>query len=130
MFGPTLAMLNQIISVSRCETESCATKSILFLTFVFILEPHFCPHPGETSTRLPPRSSFPTLFWIDFLLMTRSSSLNNNKKIPCATKLLNTKILPHKPKKFCMYLQEEPSTPPSDETSGDTAEATNPDEFT
>ena len=30
----------------------------------------------------------------------------------------------------CMYLQEEPSTPPSGEPSGDTNETTNPDEFT
>ena len=41
-----------------------------------------------------------------------------------ATKLLNTKIL------ACMYLQEEPSTPPSDGPSGDMNETPNPDEFT
>ena len=29
-----------------------------------------------------------------------------------------------------MYLQEEPSTPPSETPSGDTDEATNPDEVT
>ena len=41
-----------------------------------------------------------------------------------ATKPPNTKTL------ACMYLQEEPSTPPSDQPPGDTDEATNPDEFT
>ena len=66
-FGdPTLAKINQVISVSMCETVLCATKS--------------------------------------------------------ATKPLNTKTWD------CMYLQEEPSTPPSDEPSGDTNETTNPDE--
>ena len=49
---------------------------------------------------------------------------------PFATKPLTTKSLAHKPKQVCMYLQEEPSAPPSDEPSGDTDEATNPDEFT
>ena len=44
--------------------------------------------------------------------------------IKYATKSINTKTW------TCMYLQEEPSTPPSDEPSGDTDEATNPDEFT
>ena len=41
-----------------------------------------------------------------------------------ATKPLNTKTW------ACMYLQEEPSTPPSDKPSGETNETTNPDEFT
>ena len=41
-----------------------------------------------------------------------------------ATKPPNTKTW------ACMYLQEEPSTHPSDEQSGDTNETTNPDEFT
>ena len=42
----------------------------------------------------------------------------------CATKFAT------KPPNTKMYLREEPSTPPSDEPSGDTDEATNPDEFT
>ena len=41
-----------------------------------------------------------------------------------ATKPLSTKT------RACMYLQEEPSTPPTDKPSGDTDEATNPDDFT
>ena len=41
-----------------------------------------------------------------------------------ATKPPNTKT------RACVYLQEECSTPPSDEPSGDTHETTNPDEFT
>ena len=69
---PTLAKLNQVKLV--CETESCATKSIHFCGLVFILEPHFCSHPGQNL------SSFPNPFWINFLLMTRSSSLNTTRR--------------------------------------------------
>ena len=46
----------------------------------------------------------------------------------CATK--STTKPPNTKTWACMYLQEEPSTPPSDEPSGDSDEATNPDEFT
>ena len=43
--------------------------------------------------------------------------------VKSATKPPNTKTW------ACMYLQGEPSTPPSGEPSGDTDEATDPDEF-
>ena len=52
----------------------------LFVTLVFILEPHFCSHPGQNLTRLPSRSSVPNHFQINFLLMTRSLSLNTTRK--------------------------------------------------
>ena len=59
---PTLAKGNQVISVSMCETEFMPPSPFLLLTLVFILEPHFCSHPGKNLTKLPPRSSFPNLF--------------------------------------------------------------------
>ena len=62
--------------------------------------------------------------------MTRSSSLDATRRSPSATKPLNTKTLPHNPKKFSIYLQTEPSTTPSEEPPGDIEEATNPDELT
>ena len=62
---PTLAKINQVISVSMCGTVLCV-----------------CNQPPNTKT------------W------------------------------------SCLYLQEEPSAPQSDESSGDSNETTNPDEFT
>ena len=47
----------------------------------------------------------------------------------CATKS-TTKPPNTKTTWACLYLQEEPSTPPSNQPSGDTDEATDPDEFT
>ena len=53
-----------------------------------------------------------------------------NKKITTATKPPNIETMPHKPKKVSIHLQEEPSTPPCEEPSGESEEATNPDEPT
>ena len=69
------------------------------------------------------------MFWLPYTCKPQSSHFSVNvwncefcvTKSP--TKPPNTKTWP------CMYLQEEPSTSPSDEPSGDTDEATDPDEF-
>ena len=60
-------------------------------------------------------------------MLNQVISVSMRESVSCATKSvtkpLNTKVW------ACMYLQEEPSTPPSDKPSGDTDEATNSDEF-
>ena len=141
---PTFAKLNQVIPVpmdicnkylvteflSMCETEFCATKSIPFC------DPGV--HAGATfllTSRTKLNQVATTIFCpkslLDqFSLDDKTFIMEYNKKIPSATRPPNTKSLPPKPKKVSMCLQEEPSTPPSEEPSGDTDKATNPDEST
>ena len=77
---PTLARLNQVTSVSMCETEFCTTRSIHFCDAGVHTGATFLLIPRKNLTRLPPRSSFPNPFWINFLLMTRSPSLNTTRR--------------------------------------------------
>ena len=106
LVDPTLARLNQVISVSMCETEFCGTKSILscdpgvhtgaifLLTFRTIL--------NQVVTKIILTKSLLDQFSLD----DKRFIIEYNKKIPSATKPPNTKTLPHKPKKVSMYFQD------------------------
>ena len=61
-----------------------------------------------------------------FSLDNQKFIIEYNKKIQSATKSPNTNTLPYRPKTISMYLQDEPSTPPSEEPSGDTEESHKP----
>ena len=130
LVDPTLARLNQVISVSMCETEFCDTKSIpscdpgVHTRAIFLLT--FRKILNQVATNI----FLPKSLLDQFSLDDKKFIIEYNKKIPSATKPPNTKTLPHKPKKVSMYFQDEPSTPPSDKPSGDTEEATNPEHST
>ena len=70
----TLHLQSSIKSSWFVKLSLVPQSPFIFVALVFILEPHFCSHPGQNL------SSFPNPFWINFLLMTRSSSLNTTRR--------------------------------------------------
>ena len=104
-----------------CETEFCATVHT-GATFLLTSRTKL----SQVTTKI----FLPKSFLDQSSLDDKKFIIEYNKKIPPATKPHNTKTLPHKPKQVSMYLQEKPSTPPSEEPIGDTEEATSPNEST
>ena len=104
-----------------CETEFCATVHT-GATFLLTSRTKL----SQVTTKI----FLPKSFLDQSSLDDKKFIIEYNKNIPPATKPHNTKTLPHKPKQVSMYLQEKPSTPPSEEPIGDTEEATSPNEST
>ena len=101
------------------ETEYCANKSIPICEPDVDTGATFLLTSRKKLNQVVTKIFLPKSLLDQFSLDDKKFIIEYNKKIPSATKPPNNKTLPHKPKKVSMYLQEEPSTPLSEEQSGD-----------